>query len=66
MMNKPNSRTRMSSEQYAGFLKLWLTPASRVPAFTPEVRAYLRWVHEHAPLSAEALRAAGLPAKQAA
>ena len=30
--------SHMDADAYAGFLKLWLTPANRVPAMTPERR----------------------------
>lgn len=56
----------MSADAYAGFLKLWLTPASRAPKVTPEVAAYLRHVGEREPLSAAARRALGQPTDRAA
>lgn len=49
----------MSAEAYAGFLKLWLTPASKVPQPSMEVDAYLRHVSSREPLSEESRRALG-------
>jgi 4-alpha-glucanotransferase len=56
----------MSADEFAGFLKLWLTPAGQERLESPEVRAYLRRVGERAPLSATARRALGQPTKNAA
>lgn len=53
--------TRMSPDAYAGFLKLWLTPAGRVPAPSADVDAYLRHANEREPLSDESYRAIGRP-----
>ena len=58
--------TRMSADEYAGFLKLWLTPASRLSPLSEEVQAYLAYVARREPLSDAARRAAGLPTGQAA
>lgn len=44
----------MSADAYAGFLKLWLTPAHRDVAITPEVDAYLRHASAREPLVADA------------
>ena len=49
----PSRRAPMSADAYAGFLKLWLTPAREVPAITPEVEAYLRHANQQAPLNDE-------------
>ena len=59
-------RSKMSPDAYAGFLKLWLTPAERTPRLTSEVRAYLRHVEEREPLSREARRALGHTTDRAA
>jgi hypothetical protein len=56
----------MSAEAYAGFLKLYLTPSSKLPRPTPEVKAYLRHVEQREPLSETARRALGLPTDNAA
>jgi hypothetical protein len=56
----------MSADAYAGFLKLWLTPAHEVPAITPEVEAYLRHANEQEPLNEESRRALGEPTRKAA
>ena len=59
----------MSADAYAGFLKLWLTPAHREPPMTPEVQAYLRHASMRDPLSDDARRALGQtvePARKAA
>ena len=56
----------MSADAYAGFLKLLLTPASKVPTITPDIAAYLRYVGETEPLSDESRRALGQQTVQAA
>lgn len=56
----------MSADAYAGFLKLWLTPAHKVPAMTPEVEAYLRHANEREPLSDVTRRSLGRPTRKAA
>ena len=58
--------TRMSADEYAGFLKLWLTPSARISPHTPEVEAYLAYVARHDPLSDATRRAAGLTTGRAA
>jgi hypothetical protein len=60
-------RAPMSADAYAGFLKLWLTPAHKVPAITPEVEAYLRHANAQEPLNDESRRALGQqPTRKAA
>jgi hypothetical protein len=49
-------RAPMSADAYAGFLKLWLTPAHKAPSMTPEVEAYLRHANQQAPLNDESRR----------
>lgn len=56
----------MSADAYAGFLKLWLTPARTVPSITPEVQAYLRHANQQAPLNDESRRALSEPTRKAA
>ncbi|HEU0299801.1 MAG TPA: hypothetical protein VFR37_10110 [Longimicrobium sp.] len=56
----------MSADAYAGFLKLWLTPAHKLPELTPEVQAYLRHANEREPLSDATRGAPGQPARRAA
>jgi hypothetical protein len=56
----------MSADAYAGFLKLWLTPASQEPKMTPEVEAYLRHASEREPLSDLTREALGQPTRKAA
>jgi hypothetical protein len=56
----------MSPDAYAGFLKLWLTPAHREPKMTPEVEAYLRHVSEREPLSDDVRTVLGQPTRKAA
>ena len=58
--------SRMDADAYAGFLKLWLTPANRVPAMTPEVEAYLRHANEREPLNETSRDALCQPARRAA
>lgn len=55
----------MSADAYAGFLKLWLTPAHKEPKMTSEVEAYLRHATEREPLSDEVRAALGQPARPA-
>jgi hypothetical protein len=64
--NRTRSSTPMSADAYAGFLKLWLTPSSRMPKPSAEVDAYLRHVSAREPLSEECRRALGQPTEQAA
>lgn len=63
-----NHRTNrgMSHEAYAGFLKLWLTPANRIPSPTPEIDAYLRYASNREPLSVTSRRALSQPEHRAA
>ena len=56
----------MSADAYAGFLKLMLTPSSKAPTITPDIAAYLRYVGETAPLSADSRRAIGQQTVRAA
>ena len=56
----------MDADAYAGFLKLWLTPASKLPSLDDEVRAYLRHVSDREPLNEESRRALGQPTRKAA
>jgi hypothetical protein len=56
----------MSADAYAGFLKLWLTPAGQAPRHSAEIEAYLRHVSRRDPLSATARRALTQPTDQAA
>jgi hypothetical protein len=58
--------TEMSADAFAGFLKLWLTPAGRLPRPSAEVDAYLRHANEREPLSDATRRAVGLPVDRAA
>jgi hypothetical protein len=58
--------TRMDADAYAGFLKLWLTPAHKELTMTPEVEAYLRHANEREPLNQASREALGQPARQAA
>lgn len=62
---KKHRSAAMSADAYAGFLKLWLTPAHKEPAMTPEVEAYLRHASQREPLSGEVRAALGQPAQPA-
>ena len=55
--------TAMDSEAYAGFLKLLLTPSSRVPSMTSDVEAYLRYANGREPVTSLPARA---PSQEAA
>ncbi len=68
MMNRPSARkpALMSPDAYAGFLKLWLTPAHKLPSINAEVDAYLRHVSEREPLSDNVRRSLGQPTRKAA
>lgn len=57
---------RMSDDAFAGFLKLWLTPASKLPSLDEEIRAYLRHVSEREPLTDASREALGQPTRRAA
>lgn len=49
---KPSRRDAMDPEAYAGFLRLLLTPSSRVPSLTSDVEAYLRYANTREPVHA--------------
>jgi hypothetical protein len=49
---KPDRTDAMDPEAYAGFLRLLLTPTSRVPSMTPDVEAYLRYANRREPVNA--------------
>jgi hypothetical protein len=68
MMNRSSTRkpAPMSADAYAGFLKLWLTPAHKVPPLTAEIDAYLRYASEREPLSDNVRRSLGQPTRKAA
>jgi hypothetical protein len=63
---KKRRPTPMSPDAYAGFLKLWLTPAHREFKMTPEVEAFLREATNREPLSDDVRRALGQPTRKAA
>ncbi|CAN5790699.1 hypothetical protein BH23GEM3_BH23GEM3_13010 [soil metagenome] len=63
---RSNQTAPMSADAYAGFLKLWLTPASKAPTSSVEVDAYLRHAGRREPLSDVARRAMGEPTAHAA
>jgi hypothetical protein len=52
-LTRTRKATRMNADAYAGFLKLWLTPANRTAAPSPEVDAYLEYANERDPLPEE-------------
>ena len=56
----------MSPDAYAGFLKLLLTPASRVPRPSAELDAYLAYLSAREPLSDTARMIIGQPTVEAA
>lgn len=56
----------MSNDAYAGFLRLLLTPADRLPKPSQEVDAYLRHANQREPLSAATRRMLGHPTDRAA
>lgn len=59
-------KTEMSPDAYAGFLKLLLTPPSRLPAPSPEIDAYLAHLSRHEPLPDNVRRILGQPTVEAA
>jgi hypothetical protein len=62
-----STQTRsMSTDAYAGFIQLLLTPANRVPRATADLDAYLAYLADVEPLSASTRRILGQPAKEAA
>jgi hypothetical protein len=65
-LSRTASSAPMSADAYAGFLKLWLTPPSKLPAISSDVEAYLRHASEREPLSPTAQRAMGLATDLAA
>ena len=56
----------MDADAFAGFLKLWLTPAGREPRPSEEVDAYLRHASEREPLPESVRRIIGRPTGRAA
>lgn len=56
----------MSAEAYAGFLKLLLTPATRVPRPSADLEAYLQYISEREPLSETVRMVIGQPTVEAA
>lgn len=56
----------MDADAYAGFLKLWLTPAQKLPSLDQEIRAYLRHISEREPLNDESRGAIRQPTRKAA
>lgn len=65
-MNQPTNAGRMNEDAYAGFLKLWLTPGSRMPSASPELDAYLKHANKREPLPADLCRIAPKPRRRAA
>ena len=65
-ISKRTGAHRMSADAYAGFLKLWLTPPSRMPKPSAEIDAYLEHVNARDPLSDTVRRAIGQPTERAA
>lgn len=63
---KKHRTAPMSADAYAGFLKLWLTPAHQEPKMTPEVEAYLRHASRREPLSEDVRTVLAQPARKAA
>ena len=63
---KKHRSAPMSADAYAGFLKLWLTPAHKEPKMTPEVEAYLRHASRREPLSNDVRTVLGQPTRKAA
>jgi hypothetical protein len=59
-------RERMSSDAYAGFIKLLLTPMTVVPRIDEDVEAYLNHLNAREPLTATARRAIAQPTDHAA
>lgn len=56
----------MSADAFAGFLRLWLTPAGKAPRPSEEVDAYLAHVSERDPLPDSVRRILGRPTGRAA
>jgi hypothetical protein len=56
----------MTHDAYAGFLKLLLTPGSRLPEGDADVDAYVRHANRLDPLSPQSRRALGHPTNRAA
>jgi hypothetical protein len=47
--------SKMNSDAYAGFLKLWITPAHEMPSRSKEIDAYLRHLSTEEPLDLAAV-----------
>lgn len=56
----------MDSDAYAGFLKLLLTPLSRVPSMSADIEAYLRYSNRREPCTDCLSDAEGLRPRAAA
>ena len=50
----------MNADEFAGFLRLWLTPASKLPKPSDDLEAYIAYAREREPLSEETQEALGL------
>jgi hypothetical protein len=59
-------RAPMNADAYAGFLKLLITPPSKLPRPSREIDAYVQHLNEHDPLSEITLRELGLHSDRAA
>lgn len=68
MKRYPRTATNasMSPDAYAGFLKLLLTPANRVPAASADIDAYLAHVADREPLPDSIRMLLGQPTVEAA
>jgi len=62
----PTRTAPMNPDAYAGFLKLWLSPFSRIPKPSPEIDAYIQYVDEREPLPACMAEMGGLRTDRAA
>jgi hypothetical protein len=65
-LRRKSTEGRMSSDAYAGFLKLWLKPAHASVQRSVEIDAYLEYANDREPLSRGTRRMIGLTTDQAA
>lgn len=59
-IRRSTAATPMNADEFAGFLRLWLSPASSLPDPSNDLDAYIEYAREREPLSEETQEALGL------
>jgi hypothetical protein len=65
-LRRKSTKGGMSSDAYAGFLRLWLKPAHASVQRSADIDAYIAHANDREPLSRETRRMIGLATDQAA